>query len=211
MIQLLQLFATPIYISKLEITNDQIEAIVINQQYEKMHSGTGSYTVNQRLLNLEELKSFKEEIDRHVMCYAYDILKIKQSQKFYLTNSWAVKLDHGDYANPHIHTNSLISGVFYLSGDNKFGRINFGRTYDNIFTSSVSPDFEEYNPLNSSEYSISPEKNMLLLFPSITNHSVSPNLSNDTRYSIAFNYFIEGTFGRKETNLSLSRDNSSSL
>jgi uncharacterized protein (TIGR02466 family) len=208
MTNVLQLFATPIYFSKLDSLTNDIKKIIIDQEFEEMYSGTGSYTKNQNLLNLPELLYVKEEIDRHVGCYAHEILKVKSSQEFYLTTSWAVKHTTGNYANPHIHTNSLISGVFYLDDDKDFGKINFGRTHDNIFTSAISPDFDEFNPLNSTEYAVSPSSGMILLFPSITNHSVSPNMSDKTRYSVSFNYFIKGEFGQKESYLNVIRGNS---
>lgn len=207
MTTILQLFATPIYFSKLDTMSDYISKVIISQDFEKMHSGSGSYTKNQNLLNLPELLDVKNEIDRHVACYAYEILKIKLSQEFYLTTSWAVKHETENYANPHIHNNSLISGVFYLNSHEQFGKINFGRTYDNLFSSSVAPDFQEYTPLNSTEYSVIPETSMVLLFPSLTTHSVSPNKALTTRYSVAFNYFIKGEFGRKESYLNLIQDN----
>jgi uncharacterized protein (TIGR02466 family) len=200
---LLQLYPTPVYISKLESITPELKNLIISEKYEVMYSGTATYTTNQQLLNDPAYKILKEEIDSHVEHYVRDYLNVNPNQKFYMTNSWAVCMPTGSFANPHAHTNSLISGCFYLGEDDKFGSFNINRNYDNIFTSTLSPEFVEYTTINSGSYSIQPGEDMIILFPSIVIHNVSPNQSQDTRYSVAFNYFANGIFGRKESYLEL--------
>ena len=50
----------------------------------------------------------------------------------------------------------------------------------------------EQNYINSSMVSIKPIKNMLLIFPSWSEHSVDTNESDDTRISLSFNTKLIG-------------------
>ena len=56
-------------------------------------------------------------------------------------------------------------------------------------------------PFTSSHYLSLPYA--ALLFPSTLSHSVDENFSNDTRYSLAFNAFVKGQFGKDEYKLTL--------
>jgi|APCry1669189369_1035219.scaffolds.fasta_scaffold01618_8 uncharacterized protein (TIGR02466 family) len=200
---LLQLYPTPVYISKLESITKELKELIVTEKYEVMYSGTATYTSNQQLLSEPAYKILQEEIDAHVEHYVRDYLQVNPNQKFYMTNSWGVCMPQGSYANPHAHTNSLISGCFYLNSDTNFGSFNINRNYDNIFTSTLCPEFTEYTTINSGSYSIQPEEDMIILMPSLVIHAVSPNQSTNSRYSVAFNYFANGIFGRKESYLEL--------
>ena len=48
-------------------------------------------------------------------------------------------------------------------------------------------EFQEYTPVTSSRYVITPEDNLLVLFPSNLYHHVEPNQSNEDRISLSFN------------------------
>lgn len=201
--KVIQLFSVPVYAGYLETLTDELKEFIVEQQYELMYSGKGWYTVNQQLLHHPKLKIVKEEVDSHVEIFAQEVLKIKESQEFYLTTSWALKHHQGDFAGSHSHTNSMISGVFYLNQDENFGDLVIERNFDNVFSKTIDPSYTEFTPLNSGKWSFQPIANTILLFPSITLHSVTPNKSNNTRYSVAFNYFIKGEFGHKESKLFL--------
>lgn len=201
--KILALFPIPVYVSKLNSLTHELKQLIVDQEYELMHSKKGFYTVNQSLLNLTELKNVREEVDAHVENYAKNILKVDEKQKFYMTNSWAVKHRTGNHADTHLHTNSLISGVFYLYQNSEYGNLQIQKHYYNLFPTTVSPDFSEYNMLNSTTWTIESQENSLILFPSTTLHSVSSNNSQYTRYSVAFNYFIKGNFGNKESYLEI--------
>lgn len=199
----LELFPIPIYISTLESLTIDTKKLIVNQEFEIMHSNTGSYSTNKTLLNIPELENIKKEIDWHVEYYTSQVLRIKEDQKFFMTTSWAVKHKKGNFAGTHLHTNSLVSGVFYLYSNKNYGCLTIQKHFYNLFTTSLMPDFSEYNRINSTEYNIESEENRIILFPSHTLHSVSVNNSNYTRYSVAFNYFANGIFGHKESFLQL--------
>ena len=51
------------------------------------------------------------------------------------------------------------------------------------------------NTNNAKEYILTPQKNMLLFFPSYIWHKILTNSSNTTRYSLAFNLIPIGQYG----------------
>lgn len=201
--RVMQLFAVPVYVGALSSVTEDIKTFCQQQIFEEMYSGTGSYTSNNYFLNLPEMQVVKEEIDSHVETYTRQVLKIDKCQQFYMTTSWVLRHDKNNYAVSHGHTNSLISGVFYLNQHDEFGDLVFEKNFDNLFPKTLEMTYTEFNPINSGKWSLSPSTNMIVLFPSNLNHSVTKNMSDESRYSVAFNYFAKGEFGRKESKLFL--------
>lgn len=87
----------------------------------------------------------------------------------------------------HLDTNALLSGVFYVKVPPNSGNIFF---YDPRFLSSVGTHYQYYYPGDGGYFEISPKPNMLLFFPPSLFHMVGPNLTQDQRYSIAFNIMV---------------------
>ena len=52
-----------------------------------------------------------------------------------------------------------------------------------------------HNALNCSHFIKETYNNLLVLFPSHLVHSTEKNNSDEDRYSLAFNYFVEGDLG----------------
>lgn len=104
-----------------------------------------------------------------------------------IQNMWINKNYFKDYNILHNHPNSCISGVFYIQCSKESGSINF----QNPSTDGIGYVWEDkiknYNNNTSSEWSIDPNPNQLLLFPGYLKHYVKPNLTKDERISISFN------------------------
>lgn len=200
----ISLFPTPLYISKINKVTEGELRNVANLDYEVMASKNGKYSKDKYILSRPEFSRLKDEIDTHVGIYCHDVLKISRNIHFRMTNSWVVKHDPGDWAQVHIHTNCLVSGVAYLQVSEDSGDIEFHCDVNEFFfPSTMSLEFDKTNELNFKSFLVQPEQNLITLFPSKLQHSVRENLSNETRYSLAFNYFISGTLGEKEFELHL--------
>ena len=52
-------------------------------------------------------------------------------------------------------------------------------------------------------YKLQLDEGKVVIFPSHLEHKVEKNLSKEKRYSIAFNFFVKGKFGREEYILEL--------
>ena len=162
-----------------------------------MLTGNGYITENSYVLS--SLPDLRDEIIKNLNLYVYNFLKVdSESCHFYLTNSWINKHVKNDWAQLHHHSNAIISGVYYLKvpkKNKKCGVLAFSKNNSNIFLTNISPKFSEYNNINCDEYCITPGDGKLIMFPSHIKHEVGVNLSDEIRYSLAFNFHIRGTFG----------------
>ena len=86
----------------------------------------------------------------------------------------------------------MFSGVLYIQTDENSGAINFINSNND---SSFQLNRKEYNQYNATDYSIFPKNGLLIFFPSEMNHKILKNNSNNTRYSLAFNFFPTGYLG----------------
>lgn len=106
-----------------------------------------------------------------------------------ITQCWANKNIKGSGHHLHSHSNSFISGVFYLTDDG--GDIIFqNNTYR-----MLSPAVQKLNAYNSQDYYIPPLAGRLVIFPSHIAHAVQPNREEIIRYSISFNTMLKGPVG----------------
>ena len=133
------------------------------------------------------------------------MLSINDRTTFYIQNSWINIHEPNDWAQEHRHANSLISGCLYLKIPKNSGKIRFikNQSWTTVFPTSTTFDYTEINHINSEFWSFEPSEGMILLFPSHLQHSVETNLSNENRYSLAFNFYAKGTFGHDECYLEI--------
>jgi hypothetical protein len=95
-----------------------------------------------------------------------------EGYKYSMKNSWAMRHKPDDFTLNHNHMPGHWSGVYY--------------TY--VPEPRPTIDFLEFN-----NDTITPENNMLVLFPSMVFHKVSKNKSQEDRLSIAFNIDVDTT------------------
>ena len=157
--------------------------------------GEGAQSVNSYILKSKKLLGLKKFIEKHINYYAHDLLKISRKHKFYITQSWFNFNRKGDIHRAHFHPNSLISGVFYVAGDDCPILFNNGRS---IFGNAFDVKVEESNLYNSMGWQIPNENFKLILFPSYLEHFVESNKSDTPRISLSMNTFIKGSIGIKD-------------
>ena len=153
----------------------------------------GRYSTNTYIFNtkLKEIKKFCEE---HIKIYVKEIINPKEKLDFYITQSWLTHIKPREGFQRHFHSNSIISGAFYIS----VGEDDKIRFFDSMAYQKGKYKFEtlEYNLWNSTNWSFDANNNMLMLFPSWLEHDVKLNENTTTdRISIAFNVFARGIFG----------------
>jgi uncharacterized protein (TIGR02466 family) len=193
---ILQLFPIPFYISSIDLENQTKESIR-NLEYNRFRVDNGWCSSDTYILKKPELEKLHAQILEHVEQYVRKFLHVKDTIKFEITNSWAVKHTTGDWGGQHHHTNSLISGIVYTDTDELSGEITLHKDngFTNLFPPAISCDFIEYNNLNSKSWKILPKTGQIFLFPSHLDHSVSQSLSDNMRYCVAFNVFPKGSLG----------------
>ena len=138
----------------------------------------------------------EQKICNHVYEYAYDNMCLSKEYGLFCHGAWVNRNDRGDCTPLHHHSNSLISGVYYIEVDaSEQGAIQFddekGGPFGKFFTVLK---YSELNQRNTHRATIECKNGMIILFPSVLKHSVAKNISNTSRYSLAFDYMLSGEF-----------------
>ena len=147
------------------------------------------YTIIQNLLNIPLFSDLKTQIFKYARLYL-DKLGHKY-EDIQIINSWGTRTVNGQKSQQHNHSNSYISGVYYLSNGSDILFFN-PQMKKWIFTPEI--EFKKDNPLNHESYYITPTSSLLLLFPSYLYHQIEKHKGPD-RFSIAFNIIPKGEFG----------------
>ena len=188
--EIIPLFSTPLYFSKIEnLDNEeifsQIDQLNYTESYSKMLLSSEEYII-------DRFPKLKQNIIDHTNVYLFDRLGFEPF-KYYFSDSWFVIVNPSGKSKMHLHSNSLYSGIVYLNVSDDGGKIKFYSTETNSTKNTVKYIFKnkENNLLNSESWSISPSSGDILIFPSYLLHEVTKNESNNNRYSFAFNIFPE--------------------
>ena len=148
-------------------------------------------TYDKYILDNPCLKDLKVDLNNKIQEYIDKIYKPKSKIKSYITQSWINITDPGKWHHKHDHSNSFLSGVFYLSVEKQTDKIFFyKRNYDQISIESF-----EWDQCNSKHWFLNVSPLDVVVFPSDLIHDVQPTLNNLPRISLAFNSFIEGMVG----------------
>lgn len=194
------LFSTPIYSSILDLNYDVNDA-VISTEYERVQADNGFMSKNKNLLDEVKLSGIRISIIKCISEFMHDIMGVDRSIQFKIINSWANKHVKNDFAHSHHHSNSFLSGVLFVitppdSGNLRFHKNPLIPTFNNnIITLDLDKDAPKHI-INLETWDIKPGRGKLILFPSHLTHSVTKNLVDQERYTIAFNVFVNGTLGK---------------
>lgn len=194
--QMLDIFTEPFFATQLNLDNTKILNHLKKVKYidtAKTQQTTACCQMSEKKDILKNISSLKKEINLKVKYFIEEILQY--NVKFKLLNSWSTKVKPGGFSQPHHHTNSFISGVYYPIGHEQF-KIQFTRKYINKF---FNIPVKKFNSFNSNASSISVVDNMLILFLSDVDHEILPNRSNMDRYSLAFNVNPFGKIGEADS------------
>ena len=156
-----------------------------------------SMSKNDMVLESKELAGLKRFIDEQIFVFKQKLLRIKDDNEIYITQSWINRSGSRDYHPKHKHPNSVISGVMFLddNSDASLPPIRFHRSYEMF---PLDFDFAALNEFNASCREFDPEQGMLMLFPSLLEHDVGKNLSDRVRSSLSFNTYVRGIVGGRE-------------
>jgi uncharacterized protein (TIGR02466 family) len=141
-----------------------------------------------------ELKSIKDAVQEVLDIYARDVMCIPQ--KLYVTQSWSLVCPPNVGMHGHSHSNSVLSGsLYYCELPTPPGSMLFTRHTEYQQLDLSPPDPTRRNIYNSPVNRMTPKPNDVLLFSSRLTHMVEQNVSQQQRYSIAFNTYVKGTLG----------------
>ena len=184
-------FPTMIYIKDLpnpEKLNQYLEPKIIQWSHQNKgvaktnaggwHSTTDMNTKKEynpltiELFNMQEEIFKKENLSRKPVC----------------GNMWANINGPGNYNRPHLHPNSLFSGVYWVKTPKNSGNLMLYDPRPGIQMTMPNRKDGKLPPEYWREVHYEPKAGRCIMFPSWLWHEVKPNKSNDTRISVSFNF-----------------------
>jgi uncharacterized protein (TIGR02466 family) len=162
------------------------------------HSGGNCYTSSDFYV-LNNYEKLKLDIQNSFDFLKNNILKYESTQ-FKITTSWITKVRPGGMSHYHNHKNCMYSGVLYFDDLKNCAPIEFSNS--NLYQDSfLLNQPSEVNIYNSNTWAIHPSKNTIIFFPSYLMHRVGYHGSEQSRYSLAFNFMPDGIYGSSDSTM----------
>jgi uncharacterized protein (TIGR02466 family) len=194
--QIYQLFPTTIYKNQINKNLTKSELDFIISQKSKIHKNIGNKSSNDTyILENKELVNLKKQILNFVDDHTKNVLAVDTKKVTpYITQSWLNFTNVNEFHHLHHHTNSYLSGVFYIKAKKDVDKIFFEKDMNYI----LHPEFTEFNINNSNSWWLPVETGEIILFSSKLKHFVEKVEKTDERISLAFNVFLKGTIGNNQ-------------
>lgn len=188
------LFPIPVYKRNIgralndgEVKASKIESWPTRPGSENLRANTTS------VLNTPALFGVKTFIQNCVNDYLKEIISPTTNMNLYITQSWINFNRHGDRHHQHFHSNSILSGSFYLNTVPQDMIFFANPTKQHIHISKVP------NWWNMGRIGVNVQVGDLVLFPSYVEHGVEYQSTEDhVRVSLAFNTWFKGEIGDEE-------------
>jgi len=110
------------------------------------------------------------------------------SRKPVLGNMWANINYPGNSNRPHLHPNSLFSGVYWIKTPMKSGNLMLYDPRPGVHTTMPNRKEGKLPSQLWREIHYEPKAGRCIMFPAWMWHEVRTNESNDTRISVSFNF-----------------------
>ena len=191
--ELLQIFPTPILITKYEKDFSEEIKYVENLEYTSQKDNKNFKSKDSYLFKHEPLKKIKNFCGESLTKYTEKILNSKQ--RLVITQCWTNRNPPGAKHHEHVHPNSIISGVFFFRIGGKLPPIQFAKSVQG----AMKLDPVKYNNITAETFLLPCTPGELLLFPSNLKHSVPINVSEETRYSMSFNTLCIDVLGSESS------------
>ena len=189
------LFPEPVCFSKLERSLTKQELKTLDKYKKETKNNLGNtLTISNYILENKALKNLKKDLHKKVIDYFNEVVCTSNSIIPYITQSWLNYTEPGQFHHRHEHSNSYVSGVFYVSADKEVDRIQFYKTAHEEIQLAVS----KYNLFNSTTWQYPVQTGDVLLFPPYLTHGVEKKKGTNLRITLSFNVFFKGTIGRNE-------------
>lgn len=197
------LFPSQIYYAPLTRTkNKQFNQDLINESWriseidieaqkwcEKNYPG--GFTSYSSMCRLNQMSStfleLQKKIDKHVSTYIKSMEMDITVKDLTMTTCWVNIMPPGVTHSMHIHPLSVISGTYYLQTPKNCSAIKFEDP--RMVNFMASPPRKSNAHRDNQRFVSMPAKvGHVVLFESWMRHEVPPNLANEPRISISFNY-----------------------
>jgi|TARA_E500000305_G_scaffold48586_1_gene37958 uncharacterized protein (TIGR02466 family) len=185
-------FPTIIYAEDFKLNTDELAQNIINwsnQDKGVIKTNVNGWHSETDMHKKPEYKLLVDELFKMV----YQVFNEEWLDgKVTLGNMWANINPTGGYNRPHVHPNSLFSGVYYVKAPSNSGRLVCNDPRPGIQT--CMPNRKKGQPPKHlwREVHLQPKENRAIVFPAWLWHQVEPNKSNEPRISVSFNFIQRG-------------------
>lgn len=192
--EIFNIFPTPVGRFQIDggITKEELDFVM---SLAKRKNSVNSASVDSYVLTRQSLSRLAKFTEQCVEKYFDAIFEPKEDVKIYVTQSWVNYAEAGQHHAIHTHQNSIVSGVLYIQTNTESDGIRFSRPKSNQI---LIPN-RRFNCWNSDLWRCQSIASELLLFPSSLEHMVDAVVGDQTRVSIAFNTFVKGKIGSRDS------------
>ena len=181
------------YIKNEELDNQLLLFYVDQRKNSKgrIETNRGGWQSNDVDLKNPTIQKFTYACMGHIQDYITNY-HFAKNYEIKLTNLWFNCNRYKDYNKMHNHAGCDFSACYYLKVPQDGGNFVLENPIP-AFTSSglYRNRIAYYNEYNSGSYTIEAKSNKLIIFPSYVYHSVEPNMTDEDRITIAFNFNIK--------------------
>ena len=184
-------FPTPVHIQEVPNAvelNQYLEQKIIhwsqqNKGVSKTNAGGWHSTTD---MNLKEEYNV---LTKALFNMQYEIFKKEfLTQKPVLGNMWENINYPGNANRPHLHPNSLFSGVYWVKTPENSGNLMLYEPRPGVHTTMPNRKERKLPPELWREVHYQPKAGTVVMFPAWLWHEVRPNQSDDIRISVSFNF-----------------------
>ena len=183
-------FPTPVYILDINdmSINKQLEKDILNWYYED--KGIRRTNINgwHSKTTMHEMPEYKRLTNALYEAQKKIYIEEDLDSEPFLGNMWANVNPKGGMNRAHVHPNSLWSGVYYVKANKNSGHLKIDDPRS-IALMSRPRLKEKQHPMRLwRESSFEPKAGRLIMFPAWLVHCVDPNMSDELRISVSFNF-----------------------
>lgn len=191
------IFPTPLIFTNIEREFTKEELEFFDEQSKTTFKNEGNVTsLDNYLMRHDPMTTIKQEITSALQLYLDEIIKPKDDVKPYITQSWLNYTDENQYHHKHAHPNSFLSGVMYVNADPEKDKITF---FNDSVYKQIKLFPKEWNLYNAESWYFTVKPGDIVIFPSSLIHMVEQKAGNNIRTSLAFNSFLRGAIGDKQS------------
>ena len=190
-------FPTPFYyniIDNVDEVQKELLALVENTTFEKSDKPdwdknaatfSNGYNDGKNMLEVYKPKLFLNELFKNINLFFNDLRFCPEAANVdvLIRESWFTRTQKNEYHHRHLHACSEMSGVYYIKTNGNEGSINFYTPTRELFASRIF-----VNEANQIVHK--PQVGKLILWPSLIEHGVVSNQTDDDRISLSFNIVL---------------------
>lgn len=152
-------------------------------------SNYGGWQSDKLSVQNDHIATLVDEIEK-IMCGTKEEFGFTEHTNFFVNNIWLNINQFGTFNRPHIHTDCVFSGVYYVKCTEDSGNIVFIHPSKSQQYHVKNENIEKFDNILASSWSVIPKESKLVIFPAWLEHYVEPNRISEERISIAFNIDI---------------------